>query len=187
MSEIKTHRIGKSEAVVTKLGLGGAPLGDLFEIVTEEDAQSILRTAWEAGIRYFDTAPFYGYGKSEHRVGHFLRQQVRSEFIVSTKVGRVLKATRDPENFEKGLWSGALPFHVVFDYSYNGIVRSYEDSLQRLSLNSIDVLLVHDLDFKFHQTEPKVNAYLTELSTSGWRALDELRSSGVIKGIGAGI
>ena len=187
MSEIQTHRIGKSEAVVTELGLGGAPLGDLFEILSEENVQSILQTAWKAGIRYFDTAPFYGYGKSEHRLGHFLRQQVRSEFVVSTKVGRVLKATRDPENFDKYIWSGGLPFDVVFDYSYDGIMRSYEDSLQRLSLNSIDVLLIHDLDFKFHKTEQKVNAYLTELSSSGWRALDQLRSSGMIKGIGAGI
>ena len=187
MSNIETRKIGKSDAIVTELGLGGAPLGDLFEKMSEEDAQLTLQAAWDAGIRYFDTAPFYGYGKSEHRVGHFLRQQPRGDFVLSTKVGRVLKPTRDLENFEKGFWTGGLPFDVVFDYSYDGIMRSYEDSLQRLGLNSVDVLLIHDLDFWFHQKEAKVNAYLNELSTSGWRAIEELRSGGQIKGIGAGI
>ena len=187
MSNIETRKIGKSDAIVTELGLGGAPLGDLFEKMSEEDAQLTLQAAWDSGIRYFDTAPFYGYGKSEHRVGHFLRQQPRGDFVLSTKVGRVLKPTRDLENFEKGSWTGGLPFDVVFDYSYDGIMRSYEDSLQRLGLISVDVLLIHDLDFWFHQKEAKVNAYLNELSTSGWRAIEELRSGGQIKGIGAGI
>ena len=187
MQDIATRKIGKSDAVVTRMGLGGAPLGDHFEIISEEQAQNVLQAAWEAGIRYFDTAPFYGYGKSEHRVGHFLRQQPRRQFTISTKVGRVLKATADPDTFDPGFWAGGLPFDLEFDYSYDGIMRSYEDSLQRLGLSSVDLLVIHDLDFWFHKTEALVNAYLGQLGTSGWRALEQLRSSGDIKGIGAGI
>jgi len=187
MSAIEIRKVGKSKAKVTKMGLGGAPLGDLFQILDEDQAQSVLQAAWDADIRYYDTAPFYGYGKSEHRVGHFLRQQPPEEYVLSTKVGRVLTAARDLEKFDGGFWAGGLPFELRFDYSYDGIMRSFEDSLQRLGVNSVDLLLIHDLDFWFHQTEVGVNAYLSQLFSSGWRALDELRSSGQIKGVGAGI
>lgn len=187
MSAIKTRQVGKTTAQVTELGLGGAPLGDLFEPLTEEQAQRTLQAAWDAGVRYFDTAPFYGYTKSEHRVGHFLRQQPRQEFVISTKIGRVFRPARNPATFDKGLWSGGLPFEFTVDFSYDGIMRSYEDSLQRLSLPSIDLLVIHDLDFYFHKKEAKVAAYLNQLFTSGWRALEELRASGQIKGVGAGI
>jgi D-threo-aldose 1-dehydrogenase len=187
MGELATRRVGDSIASVTELGLGCAPLGDLFTVLSEEQAQRTLAAAWEAGVRYFDTSPFYGHGKSEHRVGHFLRQRPRSEFMVSTKVGRVFKAARDPANVVGDYFVGRLPFDFTYDYSYDGIMRSFEDSLQRLSLPSVDMLLIHDLDFWFHQKEAKVSAYLTQLVTSGWKALDELRSSGQIKAIGAGI
>ena len=187
MPEIKKSKIGKSDAVVTELGFGCAPLGNLFETISEEQAQRTLQAAWDVGVRYFDTAPFYGYGQSEHRLGHFLRQQSRQDFVISTKVGRVLKPTRDLDAFDGGFWAGGLPFEFNYDYSYDGIMRSYEDSLQRLGLQSVDLLLIHDLDFWFHNTEARVNAYLGQLFTSGWRALHELRSSGQIKGVGAGI
>ena len=94
MSAIEVRKVGKSKAEVTKMGLGGAPLGDLFHVLDEDQAQGVLQAAWDAGIRYYDTAPFYGYGKSEHRVGHFLRQQRPDEYVLSTKVGRVLTAAR---------------------------------------------------------------------------------------------
>ena len=187
MQDLATRKIGKSDAVVTRMGLGGAPLGDHFEVIDEGQAQRVLQAAWDAGIRYFDTAPFYGYGKSEHRVGHFLRQQPRREYTISTKVGRVLKPTSDLDAFDPGFWAGGLPFDLEFDYSYDGIMRSYEDSLQRLGLPSVDLLVIHDLDFWFHKTEALVNAYLAQLSTSGWRALEQLRSNGDIQGVGAGI
>ena len=122
-----------------------------------------------------------------NRVGHFLRQQPRKEFVLSTKVGRVFRAAHDPHNYESDDFVGALPFDFTVDYSYDGIMRSYEDSLQRLSLPSIDLLVIHDLDFYFYKTEARVNAYLTQLFTSGWRALDELRRHGLVKGVGAGI
>jgi D-threo-aldose 1-dehydrogenase len=185
--DITKRKIGKTETVVTELGVGCAGLGDLFDLLSEQQAQQTLQAAWDAGIRYYDTAPFYGYGKSEHRLGHFLRQQPRNDFVVSTKVGRVLKPTRNHETFDGGFWRGGLPFDFVWDYSYDGIMRSYEDSLQRLSLSCIDLLLIHDLDSGNFPTEALLNAHLYELATSGWRALDELRSSGAIKAIGAGI
>ena len=187
MGNIGTSNLGSTGVALTNLGFGGAPLGDLFEILSETQAQATLQGAWDAGLRYFDTAPFYGYGKSEHRFGHFLRQQPRNEFVLSTKIGRVLRATRDPDNFDKGMWAGGLPFDLYFDYSYDGIMRSYEDSLQRLSLNSVDLLLIHDLDHLFHVNDTRINAHMVQLGTSGWRALEELRSSGQIKGVGAGV
>ncbi len=187
MNAIKMRTVGRTGVKVTEMGLGGAPLGDLFEAVSETQAQETLQAAWDAGVRYFDTAPFYGYGKSEHRFGHFLRQHARGDFVISTKVGRVLKATRDLKTFDKQMWVGGLPFDHAFDYSYDGIMRSHEDSLQRLSLHAVELLLIHDLDYFFHTTEDMVTASLAQLYTSGWRALHELRSSGQIKGIGAGL
>ena len=172
---------------LSTLGFGGAPLGELFDPVSETEAQETLQAAWDAGIRYYDTAPFYGYGKSEHRLGHFLRQQERKDFILSSKVGRVLTATRDLDSFDKGGWIGGLPFDYRFDYSYDGIMRSWEDSLQRLGLSSIDVLLIHDLDSFFHDSEQRFSAHVNQLITSGWRALDELRSQGLIKAVGTGL
>lgn len=181
------RQIGKTTAQVTPLGLGGAPFGDLFDAVSEEQAQQALQAAWDAGVRYFDTAPYYGYGKSEHRVGRFLRQQPRQEFVISTKVGRVFRAPRNLATFDKGGWVGGLPFEFEYDYSYDGIMRSYEDSLQRLGLPSVDLLVIHDLDFYFHKNDARVSAYLSQLFTSGWRALEELRATKQIKGVGAGI
>jgi D-threo-aldose 1-dehydrogenase len=187
MEPIERRRLGETNAVVTKLGLGGAGLGDLTEILEEDQAQHILQAAWDGSIRFFDTSPFYGHGKSEHRMGHFLRQQPRSEFVISTKVGRIFRAAPPGVRRKPTMFVGALPFEFYYDYSYDGIMRSYEDSLQRLGLPSIDLLLIHDLDFWFHKTEALVTAYLTQLATSGRRALEELRSSGAIKGVGAGI
>ena len=183
---IPTRQIGQTNLSVTEIGFGGAPLGNLFENVSETEAQAILQNAWEAGIRYFDTAPYYGFGQSEHRIGHFLRQQPRSEFAISTKIGRVLRATRNLDTFDKKGWIGGLPFEPSFDFSYDGIMRSYEDSLQRLGLHAVDLLLIHDLDGYFF-SEEQIAAHLGQLYTSGWRALESLKSSGQIRGIGAGL
>ena len=116
-----------------------------------------------------------------------MRQKPRDEYVLSTKVGRVFRPVYDLANFDPGPFIGALPFEFTVDYSYDGIMRSFEDSLQRLSLPSVDLLVIHDLDFYFYETEARVNAYLNQLFTSGWRALEELRSHGLVKGVGAGI
>jgi D-threo-aldose 1-dehydrogenase len=185
-SGISKRRLGRTGALVSELGLGTAPLGELWDMIEEEEAGALLREAWDGGVRYFDTSPWYGKGQAEHRVGRALYRRPRDEFVVSSKVGRLLRRPLKPGPFEHGDWLGGLEFDAVFDYSYDGVMRSFEDSLQRLGLNRIDVLLVHDLDPWHFKIEAKVGPYMNQLFTSGWRALEELRDQGVIKGIGAG-
>ena len=187
MDPTATRELGRTGVALTQLGFGGAPLGELFTKVSESDAEATLAAAWAAGIRYYDTAPWYGRGQSEHRVGRFLYRQPRRDLVLSTKIGRILRPPADPERFDTGFWSGGLHFEHRFDYSYDGVMRAFEDSLQRLGMTRIDLLLIHDLDFWHHATEPKVSAYLAQLFTGGWRALAELKAAGRIRGIGAGI
>jgi D-threo-aldose 1-dehydrogenase len=184
---LNTRKLGRTNVGVTELGLGTAPLGDLFEMVEDEDAAAVMQCAWEGGVRYFDTSPWYGRGQAEHRLGRALYRRPRSEFVISTKIGRVLRRPLKPGPFDRGQWIGGLEFETVFNYGYDGVMRSFEDSLQRLGLNSIDLLLIHDLDAWYHKPPVKLDAYINELFVSGWRALDELRSQGIIKGIGAGL
>jgi D-threo-aldose 1-dehydrogenase len=173
--------------MLPQMGFGGAPLGDLYTKITDAEAEATLSAAWNAGVRYYDTAPWYGRGQSEHRIGRHLYYRPRSEMIVSTKVGRVLRAPANPATFDRGMWAGGLSFDVRWDYSYDGIMRAYEDSLQRLGMNVIDILIIHDLDFWHHRKEALVSAYFGQLATSGYRALSELRAHGLISAIGAGI
>jgi D-threo-aldose 1-dehydrogenase len=181
------RRLGRTGVELCQLGFGGAGLGDLFSVVSDEDATATLAAAWDEGIRYFDTAPWYGLGQSEHRFGRALYRRPRDQFVLSTKVGRTLHAAHDPAKRPKVMWAGGLPFEHRFDYSYDGVMRSFEDSLQRLGLPRIDLLLIHDLDFWHHGTNERVTAYLTELHNGGWRALLELKRAGLIGGIGSGI
>jgi D-threo-aldose 1-dehydrogenase len=187
MNPAETRKLGKTDVSLTQLGFGGAPLGELFVRLDEATAAATLQAAWDAGVRYYDTAPYYGRGLSEIRTGRFLDGKPRSEFVLSSKVGRWFFPPARPDEFDTGFWAGGLRFDHVHDYSYDGIMRSYEQSQMRLGMNRIDLLLIHDLDFWFHATEAKVAAYLGQLFTSGWRALDELRSHGLVRGLGAGI
>jgi D-threo-aldose 1-dehydrogenase len=166
--------IGKSGLRVTRLGLGGAPLGGLFESVREEDARATLTAAYGAGIRYFDTAPFYGHGRGEMRVGAFLRGRPRDEFVLSTKVGRILVPAEGA--IEDHQYKDVLPLNPVFDFSAEGILRSFESSLERLGLERIDVLLVHDPD-----------AHYRAVVDQAFPALARLRQEGRIAAIGAGM
>lgn len=186
-SPLPRRRLGRSGIEVSSIGMGCAPLGELFVRVDDATAQATLQAAWDGGIRYFDTAPEYGLGLSEHRVGQFLRQRPRSEFLLSTKVGRLLRAPPDVSKYKKVFWTGGLDFDFRFDYGYDAIMRSVEDSYQRLGLNRVDVLLIHDLDIFTHGSQLQVDAYMNQLLTGGWRALSELRSSGMIRAIGAGL
>lgn len=188
MDPLELRAIGKTDLRVTCLGMGGATLGDLREVLSEAQADATLAAAWEAGVRYFDTAPFYGHGKSEHRLGHVLRTLPREEFVLSTKVGRVYRRPDARRPYEPLGWAAGLPFNFDADYTRAGVVRSYEDSLMRLGLNRVDALLIHDLDLMFHKTEEGVRARLDELDAGGgFAALRELRESGEIRAIGAGI
>src|SRR6516225_9239565 len=187
MDPFARRRLGLTAVEVTQLGFGGAGLGDLFEVIPEAQAAATLEAAWDAGIRYYDTAPWYGLTQSEHRFGRALYRQPRRDFVLSTKVGRTMHAVHHAETYDRGIWTGGLPFQVRFDYSYDGVMRSFEDSLQRLGLPRIDLLLVHDLDIQYHQTYKRVEALLIELHNGGARALAELRAAGRISGFGAGI
>jgi D-threo-aldose 1-dehydrogenase len=181
--------VGSRPVELTRLGYGGAPIGNLLSPVTDADAQAALQAAWDAGIRYFDTAPWYGLGLSEHRVGQFLRGKPKSEYTLSTKVGRLLKPwpSRYGSALEFNPWIDALQFDVRFDYSYDGVIRAYEDSLQRLGLPEVDMLLIHDLDHHYHHPEGSYQARLGQLSNGGYAALRDLRADGRIGAIGAGV
>jgi D-threo-aldose 1-dehydrogenase len=187
MDPLARRRLGNTGVQLTQLGFGSAGLGDLFSVLSEDQAMATLAAAWDAGIGYYDTAPWYGLTQSEHRVGRFLRGQKRERFVLSTKVGRTMHAVPDPARLDRLIWAGGLPFSVRFDYSYDGVMRSFEDSLQRLGLPRIDLLVIHDLDFLYHRTEAAVAAYLAQLFTGGFRALRALKEAGLIGGIGAGI
>lgn len=167
-------------------GMGTAHLGELYGSVEESVAQATFEAAWGGGIRYYDTAPWYGRGLAEHRLGAFLRTKPRDDFFVTTKVGRTLHRPSDPKNFDREPWQGGLNFEVNFDYSYDGIMRSYEQALQRLALDTVDALVIHDLDGIFHDNETLAR-HSKDLADSGMKALNELKSSGDIQAFGMGI
>jgi len=152
MRASEMRRLGKSEVEVTIMGFGGAPLGNLFQTLSDPEAWATVRACYDAGIRYFDTAPLYGFGLGEHRIGEALRDRERDSFVLSTKVGRLIRPG-DPKTLDHGPFKNALPFAEVYDYSYDGVMRSVEDSLQRLGLHRIDILLAHDLDVWTHGSE----------------------------------
>jgi D-threo-aldose 1-dehydrogenase len=182
-----THKrpMGTTGIEVTQLGFGGASIGELFVRVSETDAQATLATAWDAGIRYFDTAPWYGRGLSELRTGALLRDHPRHEYALSTKVGRWLRPATD-EGFRGDPWLGGAPNEVVFDYTYDGIMRSVEQSRLRLGITRFDIAYIHDLDRLYFDAETW-DAHFADLADSGWKALEALRSSGQIGAFGAGI
>jgi D-threo-aldose 1-dehydrogenase len=189
MDHTQRDYVGPRSLQLTKLGYGGAPIGNLNTSVTDAAAHSAMQAAWQAGIRYFDTAPWYGLGLSEHRVGRFLRDKPKAEYVLSTKVGRLLRPwpPRYGPRVPRSIWAEPLSFEVRFDYSYDGIVRSYEDSLQRLGLPEVDILLIHDLDRIYHSPEGSYQARLGQLTNGGFAALRDLRTDGKIGAIGAGI
>jgi D-threo-aldose 1-dehydrogenase len=187
MDPAATRQLGTTGVSVTQLGWGGASVGELYSTVPEEDAVAAIRAAWDKGVRYFDTSPWYGRGLSELRTGAGLRDRPRGDYILSSKVGRWLRAAPDPASFDRAPWAGGLPFEVIFDYTYGGIMRAFEQSQLRLGLRHYDLAIVHDLDLLYHAPEARWQAYFDQLVTSGWRALSELKAAGLISGSGAGI
>jgi len=179
------RRLGRTDVQLTQLGFGGASIGELFVRVSEADAAATLTSAWDAGVRYFDTAPWYGRGLSELRTGAGLRDHPRADYALSTKVGRWLRPST-ADGFDGSPWLGGLPNEVVFDYTYDGIMRSVEGSRLRLGIMSFDVAWIHDLD-RLYFDQSTMDSHFRDLATSGWRALEELRASGQIGAIGAGI
>ncbi|AMP02780.1 aldo/keto reductase [Collimonas pratensis] len=180
-----TFLLPRSRLRLTALGMGCAIIGGLYRPTSESEARAGLDGAWELGLRYFDTAPYYGFTLSEHRLGAALRERPRDEYVVSTKVGRLMKpdATVLPGEND---WAAPLPFRPMYDYSYDGVLRSHEDSLQRLGLAHIDILFVHDIGRMTHGD--KHVHYWKQLTTGGgFKALDELRRGGQVSAIGLGV
>lgn len=171
----------------TTLGMGTAPLGNLFRAVSDDDAHAVLETAWAGGVRYFDTAPLYGLGLAETRLNRFLRGKPRDSYVISSKVGRLFRtatpATRD--GLDK--WFDVPSRNEVYDYSYDAVFRSVEFSLERLGIDRIDILYGHDLDRFNHGTQAALDARLAEFMAGGYRALCKLRDEGVIAAFGAGV
>ena len=183
MAELRKRRVGKTSLDVTELSLGSASMAGLFVDVPDDDARATVRAAVEAGINFVDTAPQYGLGRAEHLVGDGLRDR-RQGIVLSTKVGRLLKPAT-PET-DIGGWVRPFPFEIVYDYSYDGIMRSVEDSRQRLGLAAMEILFVHDIGVATHGKELN-DVYWKQLTTGGYRALQELKSSGQVKAIGLGV
>ncbi|KQX51349.1 MULTISPECIES: aldo/keto reductase [Ensifer] len=189
MPELEIRPLGRSNVQVTSLGLGTVPLSGFNAAVSYAEFEATILAGYESGIRYFDCAPMYGFGKSEHFLGHALRvNDLRKDVVVSTKVGRVLKPASRTAKLETvyGIeWIDPLPFLDTYDYTYDGIMRSFEDSQHRLGLDYIDVLLVHDVGRAWHGDQSEF--YWNQLRASGYRALDELRANKCVSAIGLGV
>ena len=180
-------RTGSGALDLTLLGFGGAPLGNLYTAISEDAARATLDAAWDAGIRVFDTAPLYGFGLSEERFGRALAERPRDELVLSTKVGRVLEDCA-PEDVPQINFHDTPNRTFHYDYSYDAVMRSHEESLNRLRLDRVDILLVHDVDAYTHGSKEASEARVRELfDKGGYRALEELRASGRVAAIGAGV
>lgn len=188
MDPFAERRIGRTELRLPTLGFGGATLGDAGGPIPEARALATVEAACQERIRYFDTSPWYGNGKSELRFGAALRGRPRESFRLSTKVGRVYARSADPSHPARLRWAGGLPFEPRFDYTRDGVGRSYEQSLLRLGLATVDALVIHDID-EGHQSGPDgVARRLDELERGGgFEALAELKARGEIGAIGAGV
>jgi D-threo-aldose 1-dehydrogenase len=176
----ETTALGRTALRVTRMGLGSAPLGNLYSEVSDEHARQVVELAYERGIRFFDTAPLYGYGLAENRVGAVLSSRPRETFVLATKVGRLLQPGRepDPSQFFDGepFYKATPSVAPVFDFSHDGVMRSLQDSLERLHLDRVDILHIHDPD-----------DHHDEAITGAFRALADLRSEGVIGAVGSGM
>jgi D-threo-aldose 1-dehydrogenase len=180
-------RTGNGGLSFTELGFGAAPLGNLYRAIGDDDAQDILDAAWETGSRYYDTAPLYGLGLSETRLNRFLRSKRRDDYVLSTKVGRLLRVAPPDQRTGIGKFFETPSRREIYDYSYDGIMRSVEFSLERLGVDRVDILYAHDLDTYTHGSLQALEPKRQELIRSGLSALVRLRDEGVIKAFGAGI
>jgi D-threo-aldose 1-dehydrogenase len=188
MTTLKRRRVGATSLEVTELGLGGAPMGGFRATISDAEAMMLTDAAYQAGVRYFDTSPFYGYGRSELRMGAALREKPRSEYVLSTKIGRILHAMKPGESPPADFRDNGLPgFAPVFDYTYDGVMRSLEHSHLRLGLARIDIALIHDVDFWTTRDRAVLAERFKTVMDSGFKALDELRKAGIIGAIGVGI
>jgi len=172
---------------LTEMGFGGAPLGNLYRKVSEEDAQAALQAAYDHGIRYFDTAPQYGLGRSERRFAPAIKRFGRESIVLSTKIGRLLLDC-EPDEVTPEAFVDVPQKRIVFDYSYDGVMRSYEASRDRLQVENADILFVHDVCVFSQGSQEASDRRVRELfDLGGYRALSELKDAGDIAAIGAGV
>ena len=184
MQPSKRVKFGRTDLEVTPFAFGTAPIGNFARPIDEATSDGMIQAAWDAGVRYYDTAPMYGHGLSELRCGHSLRWKERDDFVLSTKVGRLLKPKKRSQ-IDFSPWNNAAANEMVFDYSYDGTMRSFEDSLQRLALERIDICFIHDIDvFTRGAEQPEV---FRQAMDGTWKALSELRDQGLVKAIGVGV
>jgi D-threo-aldose 1-dehydrogenase len=188
---LPTRALGRSGLDVTVIGFGAAPLGDLYFHLEDALAIAAVEAAYQAGIRLFDTSPHYGNGLSEHRCGTALRRIPRESFVLSSKVGRYMGARSTAEaraatDVTAPGFAGGFPHQSVVDYSFDGTLKSFEQSLLRLGVDRLDIALIHDVDAWTHGAE-QVEARFREAMAGAYRALERLRSEGAVKAIGVGV
>ena len=188
MNPFAVRQIGKTDVRVTALGLGGTAYAGMYEAVSDSAAAEAIAAAYVRGIRYFDTAPLYGHGSSELRLGAALQSRPRDSFVISTKVGRVMEPAATA-SIEPDVFAEPLPNRPVFDFSTEGIARSLRDSLERLQTDFVDVCLVHDPDQSaaIILEDPDHQAHFDQVMRDTWPALGELREQGLIRAIGVGM
>lgn len=188
-SRARRSFVSRSGATILfdELGCGTAPLGNLYRALDENTAHNALQAAWDSGIRYYDTAPLYGLGLSETRLNHFLRGKRRDDYVLSTKIGRLLQVCPPESRTGIGKFFETPSRREVYDYSHDGVMRSVEASLERLGIDRIDVLLAHDVDIFTHGSKAASDARIAELMAGGYRAMLSLREQGIVKAIGAGV
>lgn len=184
MKPDQKKRLGRVDIEVSAFSLGLAPIGNFLKPISDAESDAMIQAAWGAGVRYYDTAPLYGHGLSELRTGHSLRWKNRDDFVLSSKVGRVLTpAKRSSIDFTP--WVDAAPFTVEFDFSYDATMRGFEQSLHRLGLERIDIAFIHDPDVFSHGPDRQPEAFRQAMDGS-WKALEKLRDEKVVKAIGVG-
>lgn len=171
----------------TALGFGSAPLGNLYRAISNARARETLDEAWQQGLRYYDTAPLYGYGLAEIRVGSYLAERTRGDYLLSTKVGRLLERCAPEERDGIGKFFDVPSRRVVYDYSYDGVMRSFEVSFERLGHDQIDIVYGHDMDITTHGSAEESARRVREFLDGGVRALTDLRDQGVVGAIGIGV
>lgn len=184
MQPTDRRRLGATDVHVTTLGFGGAPLGGIYEVLDEDVCRATVARAHDLGVRLFDTAPLYGHGLSELRMGAVLRNRPRDSYVLSTKIGRYL-APGAEGTIEMGQWQHSIGFATVYDYSYDAAFREVEQSMMRLGIPRIDILLIHDVDVWTHGD--RFEERYAEAMNGAYRALRKLKDEGVVGAIGVGI
>jgi D-threo-aldose 1-dehydrogenase len=185
MKHTDRRKLPRVDLAVPIFGLGCAQLGGLFQPMSDAAAAALVQSAWDEGVRFFDTAPYYGYTLSERRLGAALASHPPAEYVLSTKVGRLMRPDSSVKPGDDG-FAEPLPFKPIYDYSHDGVLRSFDDSLQRLGVAKVDMLFVHDIGRVTHGE--RHDHHWEQLTRGGgFRALESLRREGRVRAVGLGV